>query len=52
MLIFTAVIFIHEGVTVFMITALISMIIALLLSKYTKKPLLTALVLFIYFFMS
>jgi len=52
MLIFTAVIFIHEGVTVFMITALISIIIALLLSKYTKKPLLTALVLFIYFFMS
>jgi hypothetical protein len=52
MLIFTAVIFIHEGVTVFMITTLISIIIALLLSKYTKKPLLTALVLFTYFFVS
>ncbi|MCC6056546.1 MAG: hypothetical protein LM583_07715 [Desulfurococcaceae archaeon] len=35
-----------------MIATLISIIIALLLSKYTKKPLLTALVLFIYFFMS
>ena len=52
MLIFTAVIFIHEGVTVFMITALISIIIALLLSKHTKKPLLTALILFTYFFVS
>jgi hypothetical protein len=52
MLIFTAVIFIHEGVTVFMIVTLISIIIALLLSKYTKKPLLTALVLFTYFFVS
>ena len=52
MLIFTAIIFIHQGVTVFMIVTLISIIIALLLSKYTKKHLLTALVLFIYFFMS
>jgi len=52
MLIFTAVIFIHEGVTVFMIVTLIYIIIALLLSKYTKKPLLTALVLFTYFFVS
>jgi hypothetical protein len=52
MLIFTAIIFIHQGVTVFMIVTLISIIIALLLSKYTKKPLLTALVLFTYFFVS
>jgi hypothetical protein len=53
MLIFTAVIFIHEGVTVFMIVTLISIIIALFLSKHAKKPLLTALVLlFTYFFVS
>jgi hypothetical protein len=52
MLIFTAVIFIHEGVTVFMITTLISIIIALLLSKYTKRSLFTALVLFTFFFVS
>ena len=52
MLIFTAVIFIHEGVTVFMIVTLVSIIIALLLSKHAKKPLLIALVLFTYFFVS
>jgi hypothetical protein len=52
MLIFTAIIFIHQGVTVFMIVILISMIITMLLLKYTKKHLLTVLVLFTYFFAS
>jgi len=52
MLIFTAIIFIHQGVTVFVIVTLISMIITMLLLKYTKKHLLTVLVLFTYFFVS
>jgi hypothetical protein len=49
MLVFTATIFIHEGVTIFMITTLISVTIALFLSKHTKKSLPTILMLSTYF---
>jgi len=49
MLVFTATIFIHEGVTIFMVTALISATVALLLSKHVRKSLPTILMLLTYF---
>ena len=52
MLVFTATIFVHEGVTIFMITALISVIIALFLSKHMKKSLPTYIMLSTYFFIA
>ena len=49
MLVFTATIFVHEGVTIFMVTTLISATVALLVSKCAKKFLPTVLMLLTYF---
>ncbi len=49
MLVFTSTIFVHEGVTIFMVAALTSATIALLLSKHARKSLPTILMLSTYF---
>jgi len=49
MLVFTSTIFVHEGVTLFMVVTLISATIALFFSKHTKKSLPTILMLSTYF---
>ncbi len=52
MLVSTATIFVHEGVTIFMVATLISASIALLFSKHTRKPLPMILMLLTYFLMA